>query len=328
MQRGSLNQQYIGAIGNQLAQLFAPPDNSKKMQYMLQGSQIAENDSQVRYNDAGTSLRTQEWGRREEIANTDPNDPKFFNLGQSLATGASDFQGGVAKAFDTNVRQAANKAFTTGDYTGGNRQMMSVANGPTQVVSDIGGYFGNAYDTGTALRASGKTTAQIGASNAQAASSYASANNSNASAAKTRDEMANPGKYRAPGSGGAGAGASSEMKYTDIKGIDSLIDFYIPGNIEFSKETRNRVLNTARQKIAAREAAGAKRNDDADVAEAVDMELKAAHHLNSSVTPTGLAAAFAIPTPPVPARGAAPTGLSPEEQAELEELRRSLLGKK
>lgn len=50
-----------------------------------------------------------------------------------------------------------------------------------------------------------RTRAQIGASNASAANSYAHADAAKASAARTRDETANPGKYRAGGPDTLGA---------------------------------------------------------------------------------------------------------------------------
>lgn len=290
-----------GAVSN-LAQIFAPKAATRAAGE-LAGARVRGETAKA---DAQEYQNQQVRGLAQVFAEN-PQLAAVLGAGQGNAQQMAQAVGAFQ---EQRLRQQAADAAARGDYTGANAPLFGVASGPVAVNQVQGGYQLNPYVAGGNLNATSKTLAEIvteeaqaAAQRANAAQSYASAGAASALADMRRDQMANPGKYRA-------AAAGSEPKPTkvspnDVKNLDKLIGQLAAG-ADFPVDVRNDVLTRAaaiyQQTGNAQQSVADAFAELADVAPAVDTPWYNPFTRDKPAAVTRRAAAAA----PAPAQAAAP----------------------
>lgn len=228
------------AVSN-LAQIFAPKAATRAAGE-LAGAKVR---SETALADAREYQNEQVRGLAQVFAEN-PQLAAVLGAGQG---NAQQMAAAIGAFQEQRLRQQAADAAARGDYTGANAPLFGVASGPVAVNQIQGGYQLNPYVAGGDLRATGKTLAEIvteearaAAQRASAAQSYASAAAASALADMRRDQMANPGKYRA-----AGGGAPLDISPQDAVVLDKLVGQMVPAGAEFPDDVRNDVLTRAAQ---------------------------------------------------------------------------------
>jgi len=153
-------------------------------------------------------------------------DPRIVAILQAGGGNADQLAGALGEFQSQGFRQGARDKAVAGNYGGAVAEQFGLANGPVRINDIDSGYQLNPYQQGGPINATGETLADIALSAARIGQANASANASNQRAAKTADEMANPGKYRAPG-----GGAVSDVSPSEAKALDDLIGMSLPGAI-------------------------------------------------------------------------------------------------
>lgn len=139
---------------------------------------------------------------------------------------ANTLAGAVGKFQEQGFRGDAAARADAAGY-GVNAPLFGLADAPVKLNDIDSGYQLNPFMQGGPINATGETLADIALSAARAGQAGAAANASNARAAKIADEMANPGRYRAP----AGWGAVNDVSPSEAKALDDLIGMSLPGAI-------------------------------------------------------------------------------------------------
>lgn len=201
---------------------------------------------QTELENVGLEDQNSAWAAGPEATGMSPQDFAIARLGRTKAS--PDSLGSfIAKQVETRMRQGAVERASGGDYTGANAQLFGVANGPVAVDQIQSGYRLNPYDTGGGMAATGETLADIAYKNAQAQASQASAGANSALEAQRRDEMANPGKYRA-------GRAPADISPSESLALDKLVGNYLPPVADGENELPAQIDPALRNEILSRSA--------------------------------------------------------------------------
>lgn len=284
-----------GAVSN-LAQIFAPKAATRAAGE-LAGAKVRGETAKA---DAQEYQNQQVRGLAQVFAEN-PQLAAVLGAGQGNAQQMAQAVGAFQ---EQRLRQQAADAAARGDYTGANAPLFGVANGPVAVNQVQGGYQLNPYVAGGNLNATSKTLAEIvteeaqaAAQRASAAQSYASAGAASALADMRRDQMANPGKYRA---GGGSESKPAKVSPNDVKNLDKLIGQLAAG-ADFPVDVRNDVLTRAaaiyQQTGNAQQSVADAFAELADVAPAVDTPWYNPFTRDKPATVTRRAAPAAAPAP-------------------------------
>lgn len=233
-----------GAVSN-LAQVFAPKQRTIAAGE-LAGAQVRKTRGQADQ----IEYQNQQISKLAEIFAANPELAAVLGAGQG---NAQQMAGAVGAFRAMDAKKAARDKAVGGDYTGAAAEQFYLADKPVAVNDIDSGYQINPYVAGGTMTPTGKTLAEIvtqeattGLRHAQANSANAAAGASNARAAKTRDEMANPERYRAPPRAAAsGQPKPTKVSPNDVKALDKLIGQLAPAGSEFPTDVRNDVLTRA-----------------------------------------------------------------------------------
>lgn len=156
-------------------------------------------------------------------------DPLMRSVLMTDTTGNSNNLANVIAAFqEQGFRQAARDRAVAGDFGGAVGEQFGLADSPTKINVIDGGYQLNPYQVGGPITATGTALSDIMLNQARAGQAAAAANASNARAARIADEMANPGRYRAP----TAAGGVNDISPSEAIALDKMIGNSLPGAIK------------------------------------------------------------------------------------------------
>lgn len=156
------------------------------------------------------------------------NDPRIVAILRAGGGNAAQLSDALGNFQEQGFRQGARDRAVAGDFGGAVGEQFGLADSPTKINVIDGGYQLNPYQVGGPIAATGATLSDIMLNQARAGQAAAAANASNARAAKIADEMANPGRYRAP----MAAGGVNDISPSEAIALDKMIGLSLPGAIK------------------------------------------------------------------------------------------------
>ena len=160
-----------------------------------------------------------------EAAGIAPRDVAILRAGRG---NAQQLMESLQTSQQMGADQSAADAFGAGDFSGAGAARLRGGREPLKVNSIDEGYRINPYQSGGPMEATTETLADILATEALAGERRTSSGYNEARTAKTRDEMENPGKYRAGRAGAGGNAKVNEVTPAEMKTLADEIARLVP----------------------------------------------------------------------------------------------------